>query len=218
MPASGLDNIVKSITKESEENVRKLWDDFNLKKEESLSSAKSFIERFEEEKFHSVLRNMQRQDEKVKSLAAMKLRDGILKAKIKIAKGVLDSAKKFISDLPDEEYFSIILKICAKHFSKGKEAKLVFSKKDFNRLSNGLKEKFISEALKSGMKLTIICCETEKDFGGAVLKFGNIEENCTLDAVFEESREELLNFLLEFLFGGCSVENAGNNVKSVEIY
>lgn len=218
MLTSGLDNIVKSITSESEENVKKLWDDFNLKKKESLSKTKRFIERFEEEKFHSVLRNMQRQDEKVKSLAAMKLRDGILKAKIRIAKKVLDSAKKFISDLPDEEYFSIILKICAKHFSKGKEAVIVFSRRDFNRLSDGLREKFISEALKCGMELTISCCKTEKDFGGAILRFGNIEENCTLDAIFEESREELLNFLLEFLFGGCSVENAGNNVKSVEIY
>lgn len=215
MPTSGLDNIVKSITSESEENVKKLWDDFNLKKKESLSKTKRFIERFEEEKFHSVLRSMQKQDEKVKSLAAMKLRDGILKAKIRIAKKVLDSAKKFISDLPDEEYFSLVLKVCSKHFSKGKEAELVFSKKDFNRLSDGLREKFVSEALKCGMGLTISCCKTEKDFGGAILRLGNIEENCTLDAVFEERNEELLNFLLGFLFSGYSLENFSNSVENV---
>jgi len=218
MPTSGLDNIVKSIARESEENVRKLWDDFNLKKEESLSSARKSIAHFEEEKLRSVLKNMQKQDEKVKSLAAMKFRDGILKAKIRIAEGVLESAKKFISDLPDEEYFSVVLKICSGHFSKEKNAELVFSKKDFSRLSDDLKEKFISEALKSGMNLTIICCETNKDFSGAVLRLGNVEENCTFDAVFKERREELLNFLLEFLFSDCAVENFDNNVKNIEAY
>ena len=218
MSTSGLDNIVKSIARESEEKVQRLWDDFNLKKKASLSSVKSFIESFEEENFRSVLKNMQRQDEKVKSLAAMKFRDGILKAKIKIAEEVLESAKKFISDLPDEEYFSVVLKICSGHFSKEKNAELVFSKKDFSRFSDDLKEKFISEALKSGMKLTIICCEADKNFSGAVLRLGNVEENCTFDAIFDERREELLNFLLEFLFSDCAVENFGNDVKNIEIY
>ena len=200
MPVTGLDNIVDSIRLESEEKIKKLWKDFELRKSALVEETYRSIKSFEEKKVYEVLERMKEQDEKAESLSLMKYKNGILKAKLDISREVLESAKAYILNLPEDEYFSIVLNICSVHFSKSKSAKLILSKNDFGRISDDSKQKFLDKARDCGMNLEIIESESDKNFGGAILDFSNVEENCTLEALFDEHREDLLSFLLGFLF------------------
>lgn len=124
----------------------------------------------------------------------------ILDAKQQIIGEIISGAKDAFAKLPDDEYFDIIIKMI-KRYSLHKSGKIMFSKADKERLPEKFGEK-INKALseKQGAALDI-ADETREITGGFILVYGDIEEDCSFEALFFAERELLQDKINSVLFG-----------------
>lgn len=130
-----------------------------------------------------------------KSAAALQVRRAVLEAKQEMIGKVIDNAQKSIYQLPDDEYFALILKM-VKKFALPERGEILFSASDLKRLPADFSAR-IAEAAPAGLTVS---SETRKIDGGFVLIYGGVEENCSFDALFYAARESLQDKVQELLF------------------
>lgn len=198
--SGGLTGIVDSILNEAKVESARILADAQRRKEAILADAGLRAEKVKSDSLVSVSNLEESFVSKENSLAEMKYRDGVLKAKLGIVNDVIESAKDFLHDLPVESYFSILLKVCSGCFYSGRECSLILPREDCDKMTDVFKEMFVSEAKKRGTDLSICVDGDEKKFRGAILKYCDYEENCSLDEIFCENEDDILVFLLDFLF------------------
>lgn len=136
--------------------------------------------------------------ERVDSSIDLEHRTKLLAAKQEIISDVINEAKKRIAALPSRDYFDLILKLMEKHVQP-EEGVVYFSAEDLSRIPDGFEDSVKEVAEKAGGKLTV-SKESRKIGPGFVLSYGGIEENCTLDALFEEKKDDLTDTVREILF------------------
>ena len=96
------------------------------------------------------------------------------------------------------KYFEI-LKSMAEKYLLPREGEICFSKKDLERMPADFREEIKGLAQKKGGTLEI-SGEARNIDGGFILVYGGIEENCSIDAMFAEKRDELLDQVRKILF------------------
>lgn len=201
MPERGLENIIKSILDEAAQNEQDLILKAQAKADKILKEARAKAAALAKEKVIRSEKEILNLKSRVKSLANIKLRDGIVNAKIDIIKDVINKARNEICNLPDEEYFNVILRISRPCFINGKKGEVLFSGKDLSRLSKSSILKFLDSAKKFGTVLEVSKDVLDDNTSGVILRYSNIEENCTIDALFKEKYTEILSSLSSVLFG-----------------
>ena len=97
-----------------------------------------------------------------------------------------------MTEQADEEYFKTLEALVKKH-AQAEAGKIMFSKKDKARIPASF-----TKALES-YKLTV-AEETQEMSGGFILLYGDIEENCSFDALFLQAKEELQDKVRDYLF------------------
>lgn len=132
------------------------------------------------------------------SQSNLKEREMILNAKREQINYILNESKKVLASLPDKEYFEVILKLCRKHISPLK-GEMIFSQADLSRLPRDFKAN-LSELAKSIGGDIKISDQTREINGGFVLSYGDIEENCSFDALIESNMDALSDIINEILF------------------
>lgn len=153
---------------------------YTQKIEQSKSEAKAFIS-FEE------------------SSSALKKKQIILDTKQQIIKDLINKAKNNLINLPEKEYFDDILKM-VKKYCMGKSGQIIFSKNDKNRLPENFDES-LNETIsdKNGASLEI-SDESRAIDGGFILNYGDIEQNCSFDALFADKYDLLQDEVYKLLF------------------
>lgn len=153
---------------------------YTQKIEQSKSEAKAFIS-FEE------------------SSSALKKKQIILDTKQQIIKDLINKAKNNLINLPEKEYFDVILKM-VKKYCMGKSGQIIFSKNDKNRLPENFDES-LNETIsgKNGASLEI-SDESRAIDGGFILNYGDIEQNCSFDALFADKYDLLQDEVYKLLF------------------
>jgi len=126
------------------------------------------------------------------SAAALTGRKMLLTAKQQIIDETLEAAKLHLLNLPDAEYFSYLERLIKK-FSLGQDGEILFSAKDLKRIPAG----FDTVLKQNSLKLSN---ETRNIEGGFVLLYGDIEENCSVEALFLAGREALQDKIKDLLF------------------
>ena len=97
-----------------------------------------------------------------------------------------------------EDYFEMLLKILEKYVQP-LDGEIFFSPADLKELPAGYEEKIIACANAKGGNLRV--SEEGRDIeNGFVLAYGGIEENCTLQAMFEAKKDELSDKVHQILF------------------
>ena len=137
--------------------------------------------------------------ERVDSSIDLEHRTRLLAAKQEIIGDVIEEAKRRILALSDREYFDLLLKLMEKNMRKGEEGVIYFSEEDHARIPSGFSFEVKEMAEKDGGDLTI-SGECRKIGPGFVLSYGGIEENCTLDALFAEKKDDLTDIVRTILF------------------
>ena len=133
------------------------------------------------------------------SSAALQERKMLLDAKQQIISNIITSARNKLSELPSSEYTDIILSIIKKH-AHNAEGKIIFSDADRQRLTPDFAAR-LAEVLKVKPGTALHIAEERTSFeGGFLLVYGDIEENCSFDALFAEQRENLLDKVNSLLF------------------
>ena len=138
--------------------------------------------------------------ERAASAADQHKRRAVLEAKQQIIGETMEAAYQKLVSLPQDEYFSLLLKIAAKYALPG-EGEIIFSEKDLSRMPSQF-ETELNSVLKKGSSLKI-SSRTRKIDGGFILVYGGVEENCSFSALFDEKRDELQDRVQALLFAGA---------------
>jgi len=133
--------------------------------------------------------------EKIKAATDLDKRKILLKAKHDLIENVIDASKEYLLNLSNEEYFSVMLELIKKIAQSGKEYVLIVSAKDKARIS----EQFLNDINALGCEVNL-CDEPANISGGFILECNGIEQNYSIDALFEQCREDLFDILKDFLF------------------
>lgn len=135
---------------------------------------------------------------RAESSAALQKRKAILSAKQQIIGDIIQKAKHNAINLPQEEYFELIRKMVLKH-ALPQNGQIIFSKRDKERLPRDF-EKDIRKAISSIGGTLIVSEETRTFEGGFILVYGEVEVNCTFEALFESRLDILQDKINDFLF------------------
>lgn len=116
----------------------------------------------------------------------------ILKIKNEAVKNILYGAKESIIKGSDKDYEDLLISLLKK-YHENKKGEIILSSIDKTRSLDRLKKEVEALGLSVGSDSSAISA-------GFILKYGNIEENCSLDAVFREKEEELTDYINSNLF------------------
>ena len=196
---AGLDKIIDHIKNDADRSANEIIDGAKSEADRIISAAKAEAKKqcdyLEAQSKSAVADTIKRGD----SAAELKEKRMILEAKQEIIDQVISDALVHLEGLPEGEYFDAILKMIGK-YSLAKEGEIVFSQKDKNRLPSGFEAK-IKDALngKPGAQLTI--SNNKRNIqSGFVLVYGDIEENCSFEAIFAELHDTLQDKVGAMLF------------------
>ncbi|NLJ97506.1 MAG: hypothetical protein GX321_10180 [Clostridiales bacterium] len=197
---TGLEKIIKAIESEAKANSDKIIAEAMEESEKILAYAKSEAQAKSEEIAKKPASEVKAILNRAQSGARLIKRQTILNAKQKMINEIIDKAKNKLTSLPDTEYFELILQIVKKHAHPNKGT-IMFSKADLERLPRGFEES-LKETIKDikDASLTISDKYAAKLDSGFILIYGEIEENCTFDALFNGAKEELQDEVNAFLF------------------
>ncbi len=195
---SGLDKIIEDIRAESAEAVRKITEDAEARRAEAMAAAEKEADAKAAKIRARAANQCSDLTSRADSAAQLERRRSLLKAKQELIAGTLEMAKKAVLDLPEADYFQLILKLILKNALPGK-GEISFSKKDLERLPKDFASK-IAANLPAGSNLSV-SEKAEPIDGGFVLNYGGIEQNLSISAIFEEKKEQMTDIAGKILFG-----------------
>ncbi len=195
---NGLERILKDIKDDAQVECDKIINQAKQKAGNIINEANNQAQKnlsFEQEKLKVLENDLNNRSQ---SAAKLEKRRMVLSEKQKIISDIIAKAHKRILDMPDKEYFDVLMKIALKNINKG-NGEIVFNTKDKKRLP----QKFISDinirAEKIGGKI-ILSDKTADIDGGFLLIYGGIEENCSFEAVFHSNFEEFRDMVNRTVF------------------
>ena len=189
---TGLDNILKEIKSESDVLVKNIISDAEKKAEEILKEAKEKGEVLAAEIKKAAEKKAEVIISRGKASAELSEKRAVLKKKQAIITEYINAAKERLEALEGKEYFEVLKRIIEKNAS-GAEGEIILSKADKNAVDSDF-EKFIKE---KNLKISDSELAGSR---GVIIDYGNIEENCTFDAMFDSLSEELSDETMALLF------------------
>ena len=185
---AGLDKIISQIKEESQEAAARTLAGARDEADKILAAARKEAE--------SECADIERRSRQ--SAADLKKRGSILAEKQKLIGDTIEKAKAELKGMDTDAYFDMILKLAVKSAQDGK-GELLFSSKDLARVPEGFEDR-LNAALKDKDAALRISKDTRDIDAGFVLTYGGIEENCSIDAIFDSAHELLQDKVQEILF------------------
>ena len=192
---SGLDNIVEEIRNQSKQEADEILKEADVFCKDYMNKIKKDVEVEVVSIEKKALADRKLYEEKTVSGMEFLERNSILRAK----QQVIDKARESISGLNDEEYFNVLEKLLRKNVQQGK-GKICFSMKDLDRIPNGFEDR-VKEIVAENQGELVIDKEPANIKDGFVLVYGEIEENCTLKALFDSNIDRIKDIANKQLFG-----------------
>ena len=189
---SGLDKILEHISTEAAENAKKVIDTAKAEAERILSAEKAEAKRLESLIGKQSEIDVAAASKRIQSAAELKEKRMILEAKQKEIDSVVEEAVSRLKGLDDAAYFETIAKMLDRYATDA-EGTIRFSAKDLGRLPADF------EAKAKAHNLTLSKDPVNID-GGFVLVYGDIEENCSFEALVGAARETLQDKIGQILF------------------
>lgn len=132
-------------------------------------------------------------NERVRSAEDLNRRRTVLSAKQQIITELLDEVYEKLAKLDDGKYFDMLVTL-VKQNAQAESGKIALSAKDLARIPADFEAKANAAAAKKGGSLTL--CDKAADIdNGFVLIYGDIEENCSLRAIFDAGKDELTDLV-----------------------
>ena len=194
---AGLEKILEDIRSESEKAVSSVMKEaqasYDAEMDKARKEADTQVQRILNRAKLQAADLIARAD----SAAALEERRMLLGAKQDLIADVISKAKEAFVNLPAEEYFTLILKLVAQH-ALPREGEICFSRKDFARLPKDFAAKLVA-ALPKGASLNV-SKEDAKIEGGFILKYDGLEQNLSVEEIFEEKKDEMTDAAGKVLF------------------
>ena len=194
---AGLDKILEDIRSESAQAVASVMDAAQAQRDRALAEA---LREADARTGKILARAKDQADDliaRADSAAQLQRRRMILETKQDLIASVIGQAKQAILDLPDSDYFELILKLISSN-ALPRDGEVCFSRKDFSRLPKDFAAKLVA-ALPEGAKLDVSRDEAQID-GGFILKYGGVEQNLSIGEIFEEKKDRMTDIAGKILF------------------
>lgn len=195
---SGLDKITARILEESAAKAKEITDEARQKAEAiTADGQRRTAEECERinKKAEAVVLNTQ---DKGKTSAQLRHKQVLLAGRQELIHEVIDTARQELSSLNDAEYKEFIIGLFNRHLPD-QAAELKLNAKDKTRLGADTLEALKAAAGANGAKLTV-SDEPADIKNGFVLSYGGVEENCTIDALFDQSMDDMQDKVKDILF------------------
>ncbi len=127
------------------------------------------------------------------SSASLIERNAVLEAKRGEINKTLDLLIEHINSLEADKYFAFIYRLA--EGIDGDRGTVILNKRDRERLPKDFAEKMKAAGIDAEISDT-----TADITGGFILKCGDIESNCSLNAVIEDRKNELEDYINRYLF------------------
>ena len=196
---AGLDKIKEQILSEANTTAQAKIDAANAEAASILDAAKAESAAAVREILDKAKAQQQTISDRAKSSVEMQERQLMLAAKQEIIGEVLEAAENKVLALGDKEYFDLLEKFIAK-YAVNKDGEIYFSKKDLERLPADFEGRANAAAAGNGGSLKL-ASEAKNLKGGFILVYGGIEENCSIEAIFRDRKDELSDIVRKELFG-----------------
>lgn len=191
---TGLDKIIEKIRSESQQrcdeaiaNAEKNARQIEQKAEEQIEAERETADAASDEAAKAVVYHALASVEQQKKQA-------ILKAKIQAINSAIDAAQEALLSLTPAKYFAAMLSL-AKANAQGGEGIIKFNQKDLKRLPAGFLKQLAAQLPE--IKLSDEPADIENGF---IMVYGDIEINCTIDALIYEKRDELMELVNSIVF------------------
>ena len=196
---SGLEKILKHIEDNSNNYAKELIEKANIEAEKIIKKAEEEADVKYSQIIDKSKADVQSHISFSEASAVLKKRQIILDSKQQIIKDLINQAKNYIINLPKEEYFEVILKMIKK-YCIGKSGQIIFSHNDKARMPENFVE-LINKAIANTEGASLeISNETRLIDGGFILNYGEIEQNCSFDALFLDKYDLLQDEVYKLLF------------------
>lgn len=189
---SGLDKIIEHINSEASENADKILTLAKTEADRILASQKEEAARLETQIGKQSALDVANASKRIQSAADLKEKRLILEAKQKEIDSVISAAVERLKGLSDPDYFAYLSKMLDR-YSTGEKGVIRFSEKDLARVP----KEFGAKAKSCGLSVSK---DPVKIDGGFVLVYGDVEENCSFEALINASREVLQDKIGQILF------------------
>ena len=131
------------------------------------------------------------------SALALQKRRVTLETKQALLAETLGKAKEELRAFPADKYFAL-LALLAAHSAENGEGEMMLNAADKARIPADFADK-LNAALPAGRTLSV-SGDTRPIDGGFVLKYGDVEENCSFDAIFNARHDEFSDKARDILF------------------
>ncbi|WP_066714390.1 V-type ATP synthase subunit E [Clostridium sp. Marseille-P299] len=196
---TGLENILKHIDEEASKNATKTLNEAREAKNKILADAK-----IEGEKRCADIAMKSKEEVKIllsraKSAAELEEKKLLLRSKQEAIEHILMKAMEQLKQLPADQYFEILVTMIKK-YAEPLPGEIMFSSEDKKRLPNNFEE-LINAALADKEGATLKISNNNREInGGFILSYGEVEENCSFEALFLAERENLIDKVGSVLF------------------
>ena len=191
---SDLSIIINAILEKANEEAELLIKEAEEKKMQIIEEAKAKAKK--EAELIKIQSDSQVENikEVSKSSAVQGVSRDLLKKKAELIKELIKEAKDYIYAMNDDMYNELLIRLLNRYAHKNETGKIAFCEKDKVRINSA----FVAEIKKYNLETED---SPENIKGGFILKYGNIEENCSIEAIFRNENERVTDFLNKELFG-----------------
>lgn len=194
---TGLDKIVEKILAEAQKNCDEILKDASIEVKKIISDAREKAKSESDRIILETEKTAARRQAVSKSTAESITRNRYLEIRNAILNDIISAAYLEIEKFSDEEYFSMLKKLCIKNVLSG-ECEMLLNGYDIGRLPDDFEMSINSEIYERGaVHISTVPADIENGF---ILNYGDIEINCTLKAVFDENMDSLKDMLSTALF------------------
>ena len=193
---TGLEKILSQIEYDSNDRCRSIIAQAEEKAEKIKAEAEEQAKAIAAESEAAAAKQLDNIKQSAESSAQLNKSKIILKAKLEAIDDMLAKALDDIKNLPEKEYFEILKTLVINNAKEG-EGVLCLSVKDEKRLPSGF-ESDVNKALTEGKKVTL--GKSADIDSGFILVYGDIDINCSFDAIAASKRDELRDALNQLLF------------------
>jgi len=195
---TGLEKIISKINEKSAKRSEDIIGMADQSSASILSQADNDIKAIETETEARIKLRVEEMLKMAESGAQQKAKQIILSGRIEAINEALAASAEALKSLSLTDYFALITALVVKNASPG-QGIILFSVEDLKRLPTNF-EMDLNDAIKGKQAVVKISSEPAGISDGFILVYGDIEINCTFDALIEASREELKELINGILF------------------
>ena len=195
---TGLDKMKSQILDEAKAAAEGKIAEAKAQAEETIRNAKEDAAKQTESILHKSKNDVSNYQERLESSIDLQKRTKILAAKQEVIAGVLEKARAKVEAMEAGEYFSMLLKMVEK-YALAQDGEICLCAADIARLPEGFEAEVSRIAKEKGGSLKL-SGEGKQIKNGFILVYGGVEENCTINAMFDAKKDELSDIVHRLVF------------------